>query len=141
MAATDLAAIIAVFRQVCEAVELVATSQPFTHDRQPNAAIQDSYWIEDGGAISRESQTNYAETRVDRLVVWIAKPLAFAGAAQFEALEQLGDTLYRALVAEGTVQGWNVEAENRRLTNPRNTELVVGSFAFRVDYDFSASVQ
>lgn len=143
MADTDLASIVTVFEATCEAdpSSLRKSTIPFTHDRQPNGTIQDSYWIEDGGPVSRSSVTNAGEVRIDRLVVWIARPLAFAGRAQVAALEQLGDTIYRALVAAGTANGWNVEADSRRITMPKNTDLVIASFGFRVDYDFSAAVQ
>jgi hypothetical protein len=141
MATTDLASIIAAWRLVLEQppVSLARAQQAFSHDRQPNSLIQDSYWIGDAGAISRASVGNEQEVRIDRLEVWVAKPVSFAGVAQFEALEQLGDQIYRYLSADGRTQGWNVEADTRRITQPKGTELLIASFAFRTDYDFDAS--
>lgn len=141
MAVTDLKSIIDAWQLVLEAspVSLVRAQQAFSHDRQPNANIQDTYWIDDGGAVNRRSVTNHQEVRVDRLVVMVAKPISFVGLDQFEAMEQLGDTIYRQLSADGRTNGWNVEADTRRITHPPKTELIVASFGFRVDYDFDAN--
>jgi hypothetical protein len=142
MPATDLKSIIDAWQLVLEAppVSLVMASQAFSHDRQPNANMQDTYWIDDGGPVSRRSCTNFQEVRIDRLIVMVAKPVSFAGQAQFETMEQLGDTIYRQLCADGRTNGWNVEAANRRITNPPDTELIIASFGFTVDYDFSSAV-
>lgn len=141
MATTDLARIIAAWRLVLEQdpLALQPAQQAFSHDRQPNAMMQDTYWIGDAGTVSRFSCGNDQEVRIDRLEVWVARPVSFAGQAQFEVLEQLGDQIYRYLSSDGRIRGWNVEADSRRITNPQGTELLIASFGFRADYDFDSS--
>lgn len=142
MPATDLKTIIDAFQSVLEAapLSLKPTQVPFTHDRQPNTMVADSYYIDDGGTVNRQSVTNDVEVRVDRLRIWVAKPLAFAGQAQFEAMEQLADTIYRYLLVNARANGWNVDADARRVTRPAAAEVIIGEFGFRVDYDFNSSL-
>src|SRR5688572_17989502 len=101
MAATDLASIIAAWRLVLEAdpLNLKRTRAAFTHDRQPNKLVADSYRIEDGGQVNRTQGSSYFEARIDRLRIWVTKPIAFASDEQFTAMEQLADTVYRYLSA------------------------------------------
>lgn len=142
MATTDLKSIIDAWQTLLEAapLSLKPTQVPFTHDRQPNAMVPDSYYIDDGGIVNRRSVTNDVEVRVDRLRIWVAKPLAFVGQAQFEAMEQLADTIYRYLLVNARANGWNVDADSRRVTRPAAAELIIGEFGFRVDYDFSSAL-
>jgi hypothetical protein len=84
--------------------------------------------------------TNAVEVRVDRVQVWIAKPLNFVPAAQLQAMETLGDDVYRNLLVRARANGYNVEADTRRVTHPPNTELLIGSFDFLIDFDFSSAV-
>lgn len=142
MAATTLALIIAAWRTVVEAspLSLVPTVAAFTHDNQPNGTITNAYYIEDGGQVERKSMTNNLEVRVDRLTFWVTKPLNFDSDGQFTAMENLGDSIYKYLLPNARTNGWNVEADQRRITRPPNTELIVASFSFTVDYDFSSAI-
>lgn len=142
MAATTLAAILDRFQAVLAAapLSLKQSLEAFSHDRQPNANIQDTFWVEDGGQASRRSTTNHSEARIDVLRVYVAKPKAFAGLTQMEALVTLGDTMYRHLLVDALTQGWNVEMAAHKTSSPANTDLVIGSYDFRVDYDFSSAV-
>lgn len=142
MAATDLAAILAAWATLLEAapLSLVPTAAAFTHDLQPNATVPDSYYLTDDGAVDRKSVTHDAEVRVDRLTVWIAKALNFSGPTQLQAMETLLDDVYRRLNVLARAAGYNVEADTRRVTHPPNTELLIASATFRVDYDFNAAV-
>lgn len=142
MATTDLKSIVDAWQVVLAAspFSLKAAPEPFSFDRVPNSLIGGSYYIADGGQISRTSQTNYVEARIDRLEVWISKPLNFAGVAQFEALLQLSDTLYRYLSADGRTNGWNVEQDGHDVRQVKGADLIVGRFSFKVDYDFSSAV-
>lgn len=141
MAATTLAAILALMRATLEGdtVGLTASGQPFTHDRQPNSVLQDTYYLDDGGQISRQSVTNDQEVRIDRLVVYVAKPLAFAGQDQVDAMHTLLDTIYTQLVQTARDHGWNIESDQRRVTRNPKTQLIVGSLGVNVDYDFDAT--
>lgn len=141
MATTDLTSILAAWREVLEAtpLSLGRAAQPFTFDRIPNAALQNAYYIEPAGQVGRRSQTNDVETRVDRLIVWVAKPLAFAANDQLAAMVTLMDEIYRYLSADGRTNGWNVEQDGHQVQQPKKTELLIGRFSFTVDYDFDAS--
>jgi hypothetical protein len=143
MAATTIKAILDRFQAVLAAapLSLVQAQQAFSHDRQPNAQIQDTFWIENGGLVNARSASNKQEVRVHRLTVYVAKPASFAGLAQMEAMLELGDTMYRYLIADGLTQGWNVSTGGgERVTNPKKTELVIASYPFLVDFDFSVSI-
>jgi hypothetical protein len=141
MAATTLSAILAAWATVLEAAPLALrpTAAAFTHDVQPNAALDESYYLVDDGAVSRASVTNGMEVRVDRVTLWMAKPLNFAGPTQLQALEDLLDDIYRTLIPVARAAGYNVEADTRRVTHPPNTEHLIASATFRVDYDFSTA--
>jgi hypothetical protein len=141
MAATTLAAILASWKTVVEddAVALVPTVAPFTHDQQPAGMVANSYYLEDGGNVQRSSMTNNAEVRIDRVTFWIAYPVNFDGDTALQALETLVDTIYRALLVQARTDGYNVEADTRRITRPAGFELLVASQAFTVDFDFSTA--
>lgn len=141
MSTTDLASIVAAWDLVLTgAVVGLAPSQlAFSHDRQPNAQLQNTYWLEDGGIVNRRSTTNDMEVRIDRLRLYIAKPMAFAGRSQQVAMLALFDTIYRELAADGRANGWNVELLGHRVTSPAKSEIVVGSLDLSVDYDFSVA--
>jgi len=141
VATTDLATILAAWPALLEAapLSLTPTIVAFTHDAQPNDTLPDSYYLTDEGQVDRKSVTHDVEVRIDRIGVWIAKPLNFAGAAQLIALSAILDDLYRQLVVLGRAAGYNVEADTRRITHPPNTELLIASQVLRVDYDFSSA--
>lgn len=142
MATTDLASILAAWTALVEAapLALVPTTAAFTHDQQPNATVANSYYFEDGGNVERKSVTNSVEVRVDRVTCWIAKPLNFAGAATLQAMETLIDDLYRQLLVLALTAGYNVTADTRRITVGKDSEVLIASAAFLVDFDFSSAV-
>jgi hypothetical protein len=142
MATTDLATILAAWATLVEAspLSLTPTVAAFTHDQQPGGMVANSYYFDDGGNVQRASITNDQEVRIDRVTVWIAKPLNFAGPAALQAMQTLIDDLYRHLVVEARDNGYNVEADTRRVTRPATSELLIASASFTVDYDFNAAV-
>lgn len=142
MAATDLATIMAAWATLVEAapLSLIHTIAPFTHDQQPAGMVANSYYVEDGGNISRSSVTNDGEVRVDRIILWIAKPLNFAGPTTLQAMETLIDAVYKQLLVLARTAGYNVIADTRRITTPKENELLIASAAFTVDFDFSTAV-
>lgn len=142
MAATDLATILASWATVVEAapLSLIPTTAAFTHEQQPGGMVANSYYFDDGGNVSRASMTNSAEVRVDRITAWIAKPLNFDGPSTLQTLETLIDDLYRSLLVQARADGYNVEADTRRVTRPATSELLIASASFTVDYDFSSAV-
>lgn len=141
MAVTTLAAILAAWGTTLEAspLSLVPASGPFTHDNQPNATLANSYYVTDGGKVSRTSLTNDVEARIDRLQVWIAKPLNFDPDGQLQAMETLLDNVYRYLLPVARAAGYNIEADTRRVSRPANSELIIANQDLLVDYDFSSA--
>lgn len=141
MATTSLTAIMTAIRAVLEAapLSLHQSSLPFSFDRLPNVMVQDAYCLEPGTLVSGASATNDVEVRVHRLIVWVAKPLAFDGIAQLEALVDLGDDIYRYLSANGRANGWNIEQDGHQVQQPKNSNLIIGRFSFTVDFDFSSA--
>jgi hypothetical protein len=138
MPALVLSDILARFRTVLEAspVFLVETREPFSHERQPNATLEHSYYLEDGGIVSSKSVSNFDAVRLDRLTVYIAKKLAFDGTTAFDALQDTLVAAERALIADGPAQGYSVDVEQRRLTRPAGKDYGIGSLTVTVDYDF-----
>ena len=139
MADTTLSAIYARVATVLEADPFffVATPEPFSHDRAPNAVTDRAYRIQDGGLVRSDSTSNYTAARIDRLTVFVAKKLAFANQ---DALETLEDTLLgieRAVKADGPANGYHAELENRLVTRIPETDVMVGSLNLTVDYDVS----
>ena len=141
MATTDLTTIVGAWEDVLEAapLSLKPCTEAFSHDRQPNANLQDTYYIEDGGIVNRRSVTSQTEARIDRLRIYLAKPKAFAGNTQKKAMLTLFDTIYRYLAADGRTNGWNVELLGHRVSSPAKSDLIIGSLDLSVDYDYSVA--
>ena len=141
MATTDLASILASWATVVEAspLSLTPTVAAFTHDQQPGGMVANSYYFDDGGNVNRASMTNDKEVRVDRITLWIAKPLNFAGATTLQVLHTLLDDIYRYLLVQARTDGYNVEADTRRITRPATGEVLIASMSFTADYDFNAA--
>jgi hypothetical protein len=141
VAPTTLSAILAAWKTLVEAspVSLIPTVAPFTHDQQPSGMVASSYYFEDGGNVSRASVTNNAEVRVDRVTLWLAMPVNFAADTTLQAMETLIDTIYKQLLGLALTAGYNVAADTRRVTHPKDGELLIGSASFTVDFDFSTT--
>jgi hypothetical protein len=140
MAETTLTAIIDRFQAVLEGTDvgLKKSRLPFSHDRQPNGAIEDRYYIHDDGNLNSQPLGNYKAARIDRLRVAIAKKTAFDGVAQFEAMETLLNTVEREIKADGLSNSYHAEFGGvRRVTQPDGKDLVIGEIGFTVDFDFA----
>ncbi len=122
---------------------LKKTTVPFTHDHQPNEALEDRYTYRDGGLIRNDPQSAMVSARLDRIELFIARKMAFDGHAQQRVLEAQLVDIERALIADGLAQGYHVTVDGsaRRVTQPRGKDLLIASCAFQVDYDFLESVQ
>jgi hypothetical protein len=137
MPALVLSDILGRFRTVLTGtVGLTETREPFSHALQPNATLEHSFYLEDGGQISSNSVSNYDAVRLDRLTVFIAKTLAFDGQTAFDALQDTMVSVERALIADGPAQGYSVQVEQRRVTRPAGKDYCIGSLTVTVDYDF-----
>ncbi len=139
MATTTLKDIIDRFQTVIEAapVSLKQTDQPFGFDLQPNAALDDRYWIQDGGMLESRSMTNNAEVRMDSLTVWIATKIKFAGQTAQETMETALAVIERAIVADGPANSYAATKTERAIERIDDTDVLVGLIAFTVDYDFT----
>lgn len=128
------------FQAVLEATpfSLKKTKEPFSHDSQPNAALNDAYRIEDLGVKTSRSSTNQTAVRVDGFRVWVARKLAFDGQAAVETIETQLVAIERYLKADGRQQGYRPELTGRELK--RRGDIVTASVDFAVDYDFSEAV-
>lgn len=127
------------FQAVLEAspFSLKPTKEPFSHDHQPNAVVDNAYRIEDAGLGSSRSATNDVAIRIDHLTVWIAKKLAFAGQTNVEALHTQIIAIERALKADGQQNEYHVEILGREIR--RKNDIATASIKLSVDYDFSES--
>jgi hypothetical protein len=145
MAALTLPAIMARLETVLEASTfgLKKTKVPFTHDQQPNDAIEDRYTYRDGGLVRSDSQSAMVAVRVDRLELFVARKIAFNGHTQQRVLETQLIAIERAFIADGLSQGYHVTVDGsaRRVTQPRGKDVLIASCAFLVDYDFSEAVE
>ena len=137
MPALVLSDILARFRAVLTAAGLTETREPFSHGLQPNSALEDAFYVEDGGLVSSRPVSNYDAVRLDRLTVFIAKKLAFDGADALETLEDTLVTVERDLIADGPAQGYHVTVEQRRVSRPAGKDYCLGSLSLTVDYDFN----
>lgn len=140
MATLTLLAIVDRFQAVLEAApfSLKKTKEPFSHDGQPNTALDDAYRLEDLGLRTSRSSTNLTAVRVDGLRVWIARKLAFDGQAAIDTVETQLVAIERYLKADGRQQGYHAELTGRGLK--RRGDIVTANIDFAVDYDFSEAV-
>lgn len=143
MAALTTAEILARWRLVLEATSgpaLVPTREPFSHQRQPATVMDGAYYMEYGGVVSEESQTNETIARVERLTVFVTRALKWEGQTEVEALHDTLDTIERALKADGPDQSYHVWTETKRMTRPDGADYAIGSITLTVDFDFSEAV-
>jgi hypothetical protein len=127
------------FRAVLEASPLLLTESrdAFSHNLQPNTVLDGNYYIEDGGIQSSQSVTNYDAVRIDRVTVFVAQKLNFAGATALGALEDRLVAIEKAMIADGPAQSYAiVGTPARRVTRPEGKDYCVGSLTLQVDYDF-----
>lgn len=137
MADLTLKQIIDRFQAVMEAspISMTATREPFTHDRQPNGLLTNTYRIEDAGVLDSKSASNSKAVRVDTLRVWIAQKMAFSGQTAVETVEDKVVAIERALIADGKAQGYHVMLRGR--DPKRKGDLVIASLTVSVDYDYA----
>lgn len=137
MATTTLKAIIDRFQAVLEAapLSLVATKEPFSHDRQPNAVLNTAYRVEDAGLSDTASVSNGVQVRRDTLRVWVARKVMFAGQTSAESLHDTLVSIERAIKADGASNSYHAEITGREIT--REGDILTASVDFVVDYDFS----
>lgn len=142
MADTTLAAILARFAAVLEAspLSLTATKDAFSHDRQANTLLTNSYYLEDGGMLSSRPMGNYRAARIDRVVIYVAAKLNFDAEAVKRTMETTLLSAERYIKADGPGHDYHAEiASGRRVTRPKSGDFLIGSIPLTVDYDINES--
>lgn len=139
MADTTLKAIIDRFQAVCEASpqSLKKAKDAFSHDRQPNGLLTDTYFIQDDGVLSSVEVTNNAEARIDRLTVFLARKVSFDAVTAMESMETSLSRLERAIEADGLSNNYHARLQTRRVSRPKDKDFVIGGVGFTCDYDYS----
>ena len=112
----------------------------FSHDRQPNSVLDQSYWLEDAGHQQTRPLGNKKAARLDRLTVYLARKLAFQPRSVVDTLESDLLTVERYLKADGPDQGYHVDLVGRRVSRPDGRDLAVASLTVEVDYDVDEAV-
>ena len=142
MADTTLKAIIDRIQAVCEAspLSLSKAKDAFSHDRQPNALLSNTYYLEDGGLVSSVDQGNNAEARIDAIDIHVAKKLAFDGTTALETMETTLLTLERYVLADGLSNSYHAHVANHKVSRPTGKDFLIGSLTINVDYDVSKAV-
>ena len=137
MGATTLKTIIDTVQALCEAspLSLSKSRDAFSHDRQPNTLLTNTYHIEDDGIVSSTELGANAEARIDALKIHIARKIAFDGVTAFETVQETLLTLERHLLAHGPNHSYYPRALNRDVTRPKGTDFLIGSLTVHVDYD------
>lgn len=141
MAATTLSAIMDRFTSVLEAdpLFLKPTKEPFSHDLSPNTVLDSAYRIQDEGIQSTRPVGASQFVRVDRICIYIAKKLNFAGQASVETMEDTLNTIERQILADDADHDYHASVDSRRVTNPPKTDIAIGSLSFLVDFDYSGT--
>ena len=141
MAVTTLKAIIDRFQTILEGsnVNLKPTREPFTHDRQPNTLLTDSYRVADAGLQNTRSITNEKEARIDRIQVFVARKLAFDGQTAAETMHTTLNTIERYIVADGPANSYHASLSGRQVTPSASKDFLIGSVIISVDYDYNVA--
>lgn len=139
MADTTLSAIIDRVQAVVEAspVSLLKSKDAFTHERQPNALLTDTYHLADGGLYTSVDVTSNAEARVDRLQILVARKVTFDSTAAMEAMHATLRAIERALIADGPAHSYNAQLNGRTVTKTAGKDFLIGSITMLFDYDYS----
>lgn len=142
MAETTLTNIIARVKNVVEAIgSFQLTQQQFTFEREPNATVDDRFWIEDVGLIDSAPLTGLKEARIDGLRVWLAKRLSTDSYTVQNNLETNMRSIERRIIADGPDQNYHAVMVGRSVqTSEWSAEVMVGSMTWHMDYDFDQNV-
>lgn len=150
MSETTLSAILDRFERVLESPPLSLTKSkvPFNDDKslviEPNNVIDVLFSVSGGEMVSRTSQSNYSEARLDRVIVTLHKAMNFDAYAARRDLADMCDRVVRALIADGPDHSYDVSEErsSRKISRPKGdkgvpTDICRAEIHFFVDYDYS----
>jgi hypothetical protein len=118
------------------------SAHPFTNEQTPNINVGTTFRLEHGGMVNDKCQSNYAEARIDRIIVTVQYPLEMDGYTAQRTLQDLLDTIERAIIDDGPDHSYNADIEkgSRKVTRPKDTDVAEGKIHFLVDYDFNSSI-
>ncbi len=142
MANQTITGILERFQAVLEEapLNLKPTRHPFSHENEANLNISDTYRVIAGGNVHTHEMGNGQQTRIDRVIVTLERPLDFDGYGAQTGLEDLLDTVEAYIYADGTDNGYypTLEKGSRKVTKPKkDSDVCEASLAFLCDYDFS----
>jgi hypothetical protein len=145
MAAQTISAILERFEAVLSAppLNLDPSPNPFTDEAVPNLSINDTFRVVAGGLVNDRITSNFQSVRLDRVTVTIARTLDMDGYQAQRDLQDLLDSIERAVIADGTNHGYmaSLEKGSRKGERPKGTDLCRASLNFLVDYDFDSSAE
>ena len=143
MAALTTAAILERFETVLQAPPclLQPSANPFTETTVANVNVDTVYKLTANGIISDRITSNFQSVRLERIGVCVYKAMQFDGYQAQREIQDLLDTIERAIVADGPDQGYmaTLEKGSRKVTRPKGTDLCEATLSFLVDYDFDES--
>jgi len=143
MAAQTISGILERFEAVLSSppLNLDPSPNPFTDEAVPNLSINDTFRVVAGGIVNDRTTSNFQSVRLDRITVTIAKTLDMDGYQAQRDLQDLLDTVERALIADGPEHGYFASPEkgSRKTERPKGTDLCRASLSMLVDYDFSSA--
>jgi hypothetical protein len=118
---------------------LKPSNNPFTEATEPNISINETYRLQTGGLLSDLPVGNYFSARRERIIVTLYQRMDMDPYQAQRDLQDLLDTVERAIVADGTDHGYmaDVEKGSRKATRPnKDSDLYEAQLSFMVDYDF-----
>lgn len=143
MATQTSAGILERFEAVLEAPPcLLRKSQnPFTTEAETNIEVGTTYRLIAGGVVNDRPTSGWQCVRLERIIVTVQQRLNFDGYQAQRNIQDLCDTIERAIVADGPDHSYHVSLEKggRKVTRPKDTDLCEAAIAFLVDYDFDSS--
>lgn len=141
MAATTISAILERIELVLigQPLSLTLASDPYTDMGVPNALVNTTCRVTSGGIVNSRSTSNYQAVRIDRVTVTVQQQMQFEAYQAQRDLQDLLDSIERAVIADGPEHGFLVQVEknSRKITKKKDTDVVEGAIHFLVDYDFS----
>lgn len=141
MAATTISAILERIEHllVAEPLKLTLAPNPFTDDAIPNSMVGEMARVTSGGLVHSRSTSNYQAIRLDRVTVTVQQALQFEGYQAQRDLQDVLDTIERAVIADGPDHSYMavVEKGSRKIVRKKDADVCEASINFLVDYDFN----
>lgn len=142
MATQTTAGILERFEAVLQAPPclLRPSANPFTDTAEPSVTIDVTYRLMAGGLAGEPMTTGYyADARLERIAVVLYKAMEFDAYQAQKDLQDLLDTVERAIIADGPDHGYMayLEKGSGKVTRPKATDLCEATLNFLVDFDYT----